>query len=529
MKKTFLTIIFSLFFISQSSAAVTKVYGDGFLEMIGDLPVLHVKGNEYEMGKQYGYLAGDKIAANVVNLKAIGAAQEPKVKLLPDMIFTWLRKTVGWVFWLTYPANVKTHIKGIVDGAKEAKISLNRYDVSFINALIDVVGIAKANIGELPGKKSDKSEESFLLKVLGLSWINHNCDSMAVWGDRTVDGKTFQTRNTDITTGVGMERYPLVVVYKAEGKIPFVTAAFAGMVGIFTGMNAHGLALGQVWAFSKDVKVTTPWHLSVRKIFSETATAKEALYKFKQMNTTTYGNNFVVADAGGHSDDAETGYSIEMSGKNFASFTENDPGELVVNYNGETYGYPIDNAVFRGDVSFDPKVRAHQLSANGPEGDPRGTGSYSQRYKGQYDRIVAFEEKGVLIGKEQAESVSRETAMRGTSLQTAVYANTDREMWVSYAKILEDGTSVQAYEQEYVNIPFKDYLADLKIVNGELRIRNWFKARQGLTLRHVTNSKMFEEKIDLQAKSTLMTGIQLSKGDVVELYENNKLIDRLVK
>lgn len=530
MKKTILFAMLCLVFSSLSFANVTKVYGEGFLEMKGDLPILHVKGSEYEMGKQYGYLVGDRVAANVQNLKSIGEAQAPKVKLLPNFIFTWLRTTVGWIFWQTFSKDVKTHINGMIDGAKEAGVKLTKYDVAFINSVIDIVGIAKANVGELPfTKASEKSEESFLLKMLGLDWMNTNCDSMAVWGDRTVDGKTFQTRNTDITTGVGMERYPLVVVYKPEGKIPFVTASFSGMVGIFTGMNAYGVALGQVWAFSKDVMITEPWQLSTRKIFSEVKTAKEALGRFKGMMNTTYGNNFVVADAGGHDHADETGYAIEMSAKHVAYFTQDDNRELGVNYNGEPYGLPMKNGVFRGDVSFDPAIRARQLSANGPSGDPRVTGSYNNRYKGQYDKIIAFEEQGVLMGKEQAEYISRETAMRGTSLQTAVYANTDRDMWVSYSKILEDGKVIQAYEQEYVNIPFKDYLSDLEVVNGTLHIKNWLKAREGLTLKITSQNQQIQKTLNLKEQSSHATSLTVNEGDVVELYSQNQLIDRLVK
>jgi len=526
MKNISLMLLCLLFTLS-SALANPKVYGQGFVDYEGDLPILHLKGSEYEMGKQYGYLVGDRVAANVENLKSIGEAQEQRVKLLPNSVFTWLRRVVGWVFWITYPENIKTHIKGMVDGAKERDVKLHRYDISFVNAVIDIVGIAKANIGELPKDRQGLSEESFLLKVLGLDRFNHNCDSMAVWGSRTIDGKTFQTRNTDITTGVGIERYPLVVIYKPDGKIPFVTAAFSGMVGIFTGMNAHGIALGQVWAFSKDVALAEPWHISVRKIFSEATSAEQALAKFKQLRTTTYGNNFVIADAGGHHDDSKTGYSIEMTAKRMAYFTENDPRELELKYEGESYGYPIENAVYRGDLSLDPIIRSRQLAANGPEGDPRGTGSYSQRYKGQYDKIIAFEEQGKLIGKEEAESISRDTAMRGASLQTAVYANTDRNMWVSYSKIMPDGKVIQAYEQEYINIPFKDYLADLKLSNGEVVIKNWLKAAKNLTLK-VKNTQSFEaQKIELSRDEFTATGLYPATGDVVELYHDNKLIDRL--
>jgi hypothetical protein len=301
------------------------------------------------------------------------------------------------------------------------------------------------------------------------------------------------------------------------------------MVGIFTGMNAYGVALGQVWAFAKDVQLATPWHIDVRKYFSDNTSAKEVTESFKKQRTTTYGNNFVVADAGGHENSDETGFSIEMSAKYFASFGPNDQRELAALHNGVPYAYPITNGVYRGDVSFDLDIRARQLSANGPDGDPRDANSYIQRYKGQYDRIVAYEEKGVLIGHAEAQAISSETAMRGSSLQIATYANSDRDMWVSYSKINDDGSVTQAYDRAWVNIPFKNYLVDLKLVNGVVTIKNWFKERTNLILRHIGPNKISENLLDLNHQEVLTTGINLARGEVLELYEGNTLIDRLVR
>lgn len=378
------------------------------------------------------------------------------------------------------------------------------------------------------GGLGEKASEYNLLKVLGLSKFVQQCDSMAVWGPRTIGGKTFQTRNTDITTGAGIERYPMIIVYKADGKIPFVTAAFSGMVGIFTGLNAYGVGLGQVWAFSKDVKLTTPWNISFRKIFAESKSAKDVVTAMRKMNNTTYGNNFIVADGGGHEDAADTAFVVEMTGKDVATFAQNDQRELAVTYQGVPYGYPIPNGVFRGDISLDPDIRSRQMSANGPDGDARATNSYIQRYKGQYDRIINFEETEVLMGHLEAESISRETAMKTSSLQTAVYANTDRDMWVSYSKILDDGAVIQAFEREYINIPFYKYLVDLKLEEGIVKIKNWFKPRTNLKLRFLSHNQITSEMtIDLLKDESISTGIKLGKGDVAELYDGELLIDRI--
>ena len=65
MKKIILIIAVLLTLAQLGHAQVTKTFRDGFIEMREDYPVLHLKGTEYEMGVQYGYLAGDQVKANI--------------------------------------------------------------------------------------------------------------------------------------------------------------------------------------------------------------------------------------------------------------------------------------------------------------------------------------------------------------------------------------------------------------------------------------------------------------------------------
>ena len=534
------------------SGEVKATYGQGWLEQIDNLPVLHMKGSEREMGEQYGYLMGDMITRQVDNLRDIAMNQEPKItKWIPKPIFNGLRRIVGALFWTSFSSDVKDHIEGIVEGAslRPDHIKLHKMDIAFINTLIDLVGIVNAIGEKVQSMGGNHVTVRDILTVLGAPDIKANCDSFAAWGPRTVGGKTFQTRNTDIDTGYGIEKYPLVIFYQRDGKIPVVSASFVGMVGIFAGMNAHGLALGQVWAFSKDVKLTNPWHLQVREIFMESRTAREAVFRFGRMKNTTYGSNFVIADAGDGNDGRfSEGFSIETSAKNFEVFEANDPRELELKFNGESVGLPIQYATARGDLTLSPTLRARSTSAAGPEGDPRTTGSYQSRYKGQIDRILAYEKAGVLIGHEQAETISRETAMRGSSLQASVYANTDRDMWVSYAETQADGTSRQAYDGVYHYIPFHQYLSrldynadskqlavsswmpesrrnfDVIVSRPERKVsRGWFRKPQIIP---ATQSK-FALLADREEKSFGDAGA-LQAGDVVELREGAQLIDRTV-
>ena len=432
---------------------ILAAYGDGFIEEINGLPVLHVKGSPREMGRQYGTLAGDRVAHAVEMLEVI-AERNRGLHRLPMWLVRSLRKITGFVFWFTFPDEVRQEIDGMVDGARERGYRFTRLDVAFINSVIDVVGVLKPALSHRPPPSAERSD-NWIISRLGLSWLNQNCDSMAVWGRRTVDGKTFQTRNVDISTGMGLEELPLVVVYKPEGGIPYVTAGFSGFVGIFTGMNAYGVGLGQVWGFSRKTQLATPWAMQIKDVFSRSRSASEAVERFHAKNEWTYGSNFIFADGEGH------GFAVELNAGRFVAFTDNDPNEDRALWRGQRYAVKMADAVFRGDAAMDPVLRSLQDASAGPDGDPRATLSYQSRYKGQADRIASFENAGLLIGKAEAESISRDTASRTGSLQAAVYANTDRQLWVSYSRFLADGSVKQAFQGEYHHVPFAAYLPSI--------------------------------------------------------------------
>jgi hypothetical protein len=432
---------------------ILAAYGDAFIEEVNGLPVLHVKGSPREMGRQYGILAGDRVDRAVDMLEVI-AERDRGLKRLPNWLVRSLRRIAGFVFWFTFPDDVRQEIDGMVDGGRERGYRFTRFDVAFINSVIDVVGVLKPAFSKGPASSGERAD-NWLIRSLALTWLTQNCDSMAVWGRRTVDGKTFQTRNVDINTGMGLEELPLVVVYKPAGRIPYVTAGFSGFVGIFTGMNAYGVGLGQVWGFSRKTRLATPWTMQIKDVFSHSRGASEAVELFHAKNEWTYGSNFVFADGDGH------GFAVELNAGRFVAFADNDPNEDRALWRGEPYAVKMSDAVFRGDAAMDPVLRSLQDASAGPDGDPRATFSYQSRYKGQADRIAEFEKAGVRIGKEEAESISRDTASRTGSLQAAVYANTDRQLWVSYSRFLPDGSLQQAWQGEYHHIPFADYLPSI--------------------------------------------------------------------
>jgi len=504
---------------SNAPSNVLATYGTGFLEQGDGVQVLHLSGSPSEMGAEYGFLAGDQIQG-ALNLITSIAKTDPEAKHVPNWVVTAARRFAGWVFWHHFPSDVKTEITSMVSGAAQRKpaIVLEQYDIAFLNSLIDLVGILKQQKGlenVIPGRS-----KSWLAKILGLSWMETNCDSMAVWGPRTVGGKTFQTRNIDVQTGLGLEKFPLVIVFKPDGAIPYVSASFAGMNGIVTGMNAYGVGLGQIWAYSNITRFGTPWQLEIKESFAHATTASQAVQMFEAEGNRTYGSNFVIADANGQ------GYALETTPDDFVIFTANDPKEKLALYNGVSYGDPMPYAVFRGDVAMDPKVRSEQTASNGPTGDPTTTFSYQSRYKGQGDRILAYEQQGILMGEPEAEAISRQTADPSNNLQASVYSNGDRDLWVSYAMMNDTGPVTQAYQGTYHHIPFADYLNGLAYdpKDGRVHVHSWIPSHENDDLRAW-------EVVVYRSREVIAyhEGMKIESGDMLELREpGGRLIDRTI-
>ncbi|MFN7684296.1 MAG: hypothetical protein ACK5QT_02670 [Oligoflexia bacterium] len=499
--------VFAAFLASvPGRAEVLGTFGEGWVEINGDLKTLHLKGSEKEMGRQYGFLVGDEILDTLNALRESAIKEEPKTRYLPSWAFRGLRRVIGWVWWFTFPKNIKEHIDGIIEGARlrPDRVKLTRGDLAFFNSIIELAALFNASADSI---ESQVPPAQRLLQVLGLGSIRVNCDSFAAWGSRTVDGKTFQTRNVDIPTGLGLEKHPLVIIYKPTGKIPFATAAVSGVVGMFTGLNAHGVGMGQIWAFSTKIGVTQPWHLQMREVMMHSRTASEARDRMLKYKKLAYGSNFVLAGAG-----PNDGYVIEGNSERMEWFSSNDPRESELKYNGQSVNIPLSEVVFRGDVSFAPSIRRHQTAANGPGGDPRQAVSYKKRYQGQSDLILEYEAQGIKIGKEQAERISRDTAMRSGSFQVAVYGNTDLEMWVAYSRINDDGTVTQAYEREYQHVPFFRYLLDRQPETALFEIRTY---REG---RLIEAGQIARGPVALQAAIQTARD-RASSGDWVEVLD----------
>lgn len=306
----------------------------------------------------------------------------------------------------------------------------------------------------------------------------------------------YALRNLDWISQTGIHRMRLLSVVHPETGIPFVTSGFAGSIGALAGMNAEGVAIGQVGAFSVSEEMDgTPWVLMTRRILEEARSAEEGAAIVEETRHTN-GLNYIIADGDpegfGTASFHPSAFAFETHHTACERFEANDPKEQAAAWtapNGEriAYGLPLEDAVMRADTAFAESTRAAQVADNGPA-DPEGDGnplkgaSYAECHKPMHDMVRAYEtgsaytfpvrntrviEEGAprLVGRDEALNIAATVAHNTESLadndwniMSVVYAATDREMFVSFEHEHDDGHWTNAPDTGYWHYRLDDLL-----------------------------------------------------------------------
>ena len=127
------------------------------------------------------------------------------------------------------------------------------------------------------------------------------CSAVLVDKTRAKNGSPILARNLDYPSLGYIHEYSLVTIYRPKGKFAFATVGFPGLVGVLSGMNEHGLALGVLEVF--DVKSGKthynakgiPYGLNLRTLLEECKTIDEAKKKLEKLARTTT-INVAIAD-----------------------------------------------------------------------------------------------------------------------------------------------------------------------------------------------------------------------------------------
>ncbi len=227
--------------------------GKGYLERVGTMLVLHVKGTPEEMGRQQGVLLKDDINAMV---RTIQERAKEKLGVATDVGFALFDKV-----W------------------KEQQACTPKRYSQEIEALAKGCG--------LPFQ---------LMRSVNTIPEFFHCSGFAVFGGATTDGALYHGRILDYGVDMGYQDHAVVVIAEPKGFVPFVNVSFAGFVGSVTGMNLKGIGFGEMGGNGQGKWDGTPMAFLMRRGMEESKTLADARAIFTNSKRTCE-YYYVLSDA----------------------------------------------------------------------------------------------------------------------------------------------------------------------------------------------------------------------------------------
>lgn len=163
------------------------------------------------------------------------------------------------------------------------------------------------------------------------------CTSFVARGDRKLGEGALLARNFDFEAGPVFDEAKVVFLVFEEGRIPFASVAWPGLVGVVSGMNAEGLAVVVHGARAREnATVGEPVVHTARALLAEARDVDEA-FAILQTKQARVSHLLLLADARGH-----------------AMAVERAPGEAPEARRIEGAFLPLTNH-FEGTLAADPK------------------------------------------------------------------------------------------------------------------------------------------------------------------------------
>jgi hypothetical protein len=253
------TLVVFLALVAPAAAAPRTIArcGDGFLEEVEGVRVLHLKGTPHEMGYQQGTLLRDEI-----------------------------RELVRFLF------DVK---------AKQATLELG--GVKLLDPRRAILGIAATQKKYIPERFTEELRGVALgagISVEDATAANFipemfHCSGFAIAGSATQDGTLYHGRILDYGCDWRLQEFAVVTVAEPTGKIPFVNVTYAGFIGSVTGMNARQVSIGEMGGRGLGHWEGVPMSFLVRMALEEAGDLDAAIAVFRD-HPRTCEYYYVIAD-----------------------------------------------------------------------------------------------------------------------------------------------------------------------------------------------------------------------------------------
>jgi hypothetical protein len=273
----------------------------GRLTIVEGVPVVHLEGTHFEIGRQHGALLKEQIH--------------------------FLHKEYGenFMFPLVGEQNIR-------EWAETAESFIPQKYIEEMRGIAEGSGISYEKTLQI-NCAIDRLQSLF-------------CSTVTASGDATKDGDVIFGRNLDFAGRGILHKATVVLVMKPDGETPLLSVTWPGLIGVLSGMNGRGVAVAtmMIHRFLKKPTPGTPYMILYREALARAHEAAD-VYDVLAAGKRTGPNNLMVADAAG------TSYVVEFDATRIAKRPAQDGGACGTNYflskELEGVGHPVGRDRFR--------------------------------------------------------------------------------------------------------------------------------------------------------------------------------------
>lgn len=292
---------------------------------------LYVEGNPYQRGLITGSLTEELFhKQETAFLSKVDEFVPSKTKQY------LLRKFLAWYnrkLYLNVPSEYKTEIYG-----------LSKYATSKYNHIAEPY----LRVFYLHGAH----DIGHALQDLALV----GCSSFAAWDDKTEDGSLIIGRNFDFYAGDDFAKEKIIAFTNPTEGHKFMSVTWAGMIGVVSGMNEHGLTVTINAGKSKVPLIAkTPISILNREILQYASNIDEAIAIAKKRQVFVSESIFI-----GSAEDRKA-ILIEVSPKNFGVYEVENSNQLICSNHFQSEPYKNDDNNLKHIAESHSKYRYQRM------------------------------------------------------------------------------------------------------------------------------------------------------------------------
>lgn len=233
-----------------------RVYlGRNWLGRREGLPVLYLTGGPFEMGYANGVLTREQIHRQENSMVALLNRVAPQrwMQFLLKFFVTWKNRRIGD----SIIPELQLEMLGIGRGCPDIHPGLGPYYNRILNY---------------------HAAQDISYMLMNSPLIRRGCTAFGAWGAATVDDHLLCGRNFDWEADPVFSEDRLVIFCEPDEGIPFISLAWAGMVGCVSGLNRAGVSITVNGAPSTlPSEAATPTCLVAREVLQHAHNLAEAV------------------------------------------------------------------------------------------------------------------------------------------------------------------------------------------------------------------------------------------------------------